>query len=291
MPAPSIHWKLRNKTLALDRGVIMGIVNITPDSFSDGGHFFKPEQAVAHGLSLLGEGAEILDLGGESTRPGAQPVSEEEEIRRVIPVLRALRKEKNVTLSIDTMKPGVARLAIEEGADIINDVGGLRNPAMARLAAENSAGWIVMHMQGEPGTMQQKPEYHSASAEIHQWMLDKENALVSLGVDRERLIFDPGIGFGKRLEHNLDLLRHLAHLAPGGRPLCLGVSRKSMLGTITGQNDSSHRLWPTVALTCWGRERGVLIFRVHDVRENSGALRMTEAIEAYERDKHFPHVV
>lgn len=261
----------------------MGVLNITPDSFSDGGRFSDTGRAVEHGLRLLEEGAEILDIGGESTRPGAEPVEETEEIRRVIPVIRAIRSQTRALISIDTMKAAVARAAIDSGADILNDVTGLRgDPAMTRLAAATSAGLVVMHMTGTPQTMQHQPVYKDVVGEIREYFQQRLLFLEREGIDPRRVALDPGFGFGKNLEHNLRLMKNLPSLAVDDRPLLVGVSRKSMIARVLGSENLDDRFWPTVALTGYAREQGAHIVRVHDVRPNVQAMRMVEAITAME---------
>ena len=276
----SSSWRIHATDHDLSRrGMIMGIVNVTPDSFSDGGRFLDTGRAVEHALRLVEEGADILDIGGESTRPGADPVDEAEELRRVVPVIRSLRQATQVLLSIDTMKASVARAALEAGADIINDVTGLRgDPAMSRVAAECDAGLVVMHMIGTPRTMQQRPEYQDVVAEVRSYFEERLHTLESLGICRERIALDPGFGFGKTLEHNISLVRALPEIAQAGRPLLVGVSRKSMIGRLIEDDSLEARDWPTVALTSHMRELGARLFRVHDVKPNVQALRMTEAI-------------
>jgi dihydropteroate synthase len=259
----------------------MGIVNVTPDSFSDGGRFLDTGRAVEHALHLLAEGADILDFGGESTRPGAEPVSAEEEIRRVIPVIRAIRSQTRALLSIDTMKASVARAALAAGADIINDVTGLGgDPGMIQLAAETTAGLVVMHMRGTPASMQQAPAYHDVVTEVRSYFERRLHVLTDAGIDPARIVFDPGFGFGKTLDHNLQLLRHLPDLRIADRPLLVGISRKSMLSLLSGLDTVADRHWPTVALTAWLREQGADIHRVHEVAPNTQSLRMIEAITA-----------
>jgi dihydropteroate synthase len=275
-------WETRNHTFDLSRrGVVMGILNVTPDSFSDGGHWLDVDAAVAHARRMIADGAEILDIGGESTRPGATPVDEAEELLRVIPVIEkiAALPEKCV-ISVDTMKPGVARAACAAGAAIINDVGGLRDDAMLAAVAETGAGVVAMHMQGVPQTMQYAPVYENVSNDVKDFFCQTMERAVRSGVPAARLVFDPGIGFGKTLEHNLELLRRLPELcaAASHRPVLLGVSRKSFIGKVLGTSGMEDRAWPTVALTGYGREKGARIFRVHEVRPNVEALRMTEAI-------------
>ncbi len=265
------------------RGMIMGIVNVTPDSFSDGGRFLDHGRAVEHALKLAAEGADILDIGGESTRPGAAPVEEAEELRRVLPVIRALRPVTRALISIDTMKAAVARAALEAGADIINDVTGLRgDAAMARVAADSRAGVIVMHMAGTPQTMQREPVYQDVLAEVTAFFQERLRTLEGQGIAAERIVLDPGFGFGKTLEHNLRLLHGLPDMMALGRPLLAGVSRKSMIGQLLGNADPAARDWPTVALTSHLRELGARLFRVHEVLPNVQALRMTEAILGHE---------
>lgn len=273
-------WRIRGTNHDLTkRGMIMGIVNVTPDSFSDGGRFLDTGRAVEHALGLISEGADILDIGGESTRPGAEPVAEAEEIRRVIPVIRALRAVTQTLISIDTMKASVARAALEAGADIINDVTGLRgDPAMLRVAADSDAGLVIMHMIGTPQTMQKQPEYGNVVRDVQKYFTARLHCLEYAGIDTRRVVLDPGFGFGKTLEHNLDLMRALPELLTAGRPLLVGVSRKSMIARLIESDAIEDRDWTTVALTSQAREQGARIVRVHEVRRNVQAMRMTEAI-------------
>jgi dihydropteroate synthase len=273
-------WRIGTRTLDLtSRGLIMGIVNVTPDSFSDGGRFADPGRAVEHALAMVAGGADILDIGGESTRPGAEPVGETEELRRVLPVIRALRSQSPVLISIDTIKASVARAALDAGADIINDVTGLRgDAAMVRLAAESDCGLVAMHMIGDPQTMQNAPRYENVVAEVLGYLEDRLRVLTRAGIAAERIVLDPGFGFGKTIDHNLDLLRHLPDLIISDRPLLIGVSRKSMIGKVLHSTDMAERYWPTVALTAHAREHGARIIRVHDVKPSAQALRMIEAI-------------
>lgn len=273
-------WQFRTQSFDLThRGLIMGVLNVTPDSFSDGGRFFDPSAAIARGLVMVQEGADILDIGGESTRPGATPVEAEEELRRILPVIRGLRKQSRIPISIDTMKARVAAAAVEAGADIINDISGLQHdPDMARVAAESEAGLVLMHLRGTPRTMQQEPEYTDVVAEVCGCLRSAGSAAISAGVAVDRLVFDPGIGFGKTMDHNLALLRALPSFQIYGRPVLLGVSRKSFIGRLLGNTDPLSREAPTIALTAWARQHGVRILRVHAVKENAQALRMMEAI-------------
>ena len=273
-------WRIGRQVFDLgQRGMIMGIVNVTPDSFSDGGKFLNTGRAVEHALRLAADGADILDIGGESTRPGAEPVDEAEELRRVIPVIRSVRSQTQALISVDTMKAAVARAALDAGADIINDVTGLRgDPAMPRLAASREAGLIIMHMIGTPRTMQQQPHYDDVVAEVRDYFTARLRAFEREGIAPDRVVWDPGFGFGKTPAHNIALLRALPELAVGDRPILVGVSRKSTIAHLLGSEAMEDRDWPTVALTSHLREAGAHILRVHEVRPNVEALRMTEAI-------------
>jgi len=275
-----VIWKIRDREIDLSRRArVMGIINATPDSFSDGGSFLNPQAALAHGLQMVAEGAEILDIGGESTRPGAQSVEADEEIRRVLPVIQALRRESQVLLSIDTSKAAVARAALDAGADIINDVTGLRGDSeMPALAASSKAGIVIMHMQGEPRTMQVAPTYDDVVHEVGNFFRQALARSVACGIDPMRIALDPGIGFGKTPEHNRRLLAELSAFLEFGRPLLVGASRKSFLGWLAGSSAMDDRFWLGVALTSLCRERGARILRVHDVKPHTEALRMTEAI-------------
>jgi dihydropteroate synthase len=275
-----VIWKIRDREIDLSRrAMVMGIINATPDSFSDGGSFLDPQAALAHGLRMVAEGAEILDIGGESTRPGAQSVEADEEIRRVLPIIQALRRESQVLLSIDTSKAAVARAALDTGADIINDVTGLRaDPDMTSLAASSKAGIVIMHMQGEPRTMQVAPTYGDVVEEVGNFFRQALARSLACSIDPMRIALDPGIGFGKTPEHNRRLLAELSAFLEFGRPLLVGASRKSFLGWLAGSSAMDDRFWPGVALTSLCRERGARILRVHDVKPHTEALRMTEAI-------------
>jgi dihydropteroate synthase len=278
---PSNVWLIAGQQISLQaRGLIMGIVNVTPDSFSDGGRHFATDDAIQQGLRLQAEGADILDIGGESTRPGAEPVSEQEELNRVIPVITALRQRSHCLISVDTFKPRVAAAALAAGAQIINDVSGFRSPEMVKVAAASNAGLVIMHMQGQPRTMQQQPEYADVVATVCSFLADRMKALQGAGVVPERIVLDPGIGFGKSLEHNLTLLKNLPALRLDGRPLLIGASRKSFIGKVLDTADMDQRHWPTVALTAWTRDQGAHIHRVHQVKANVESLRMMEAVLA-----------
>ena len=273
-------WTTRRTAIDLSRHArVMGILNVTPDSFSDGGHHPDAGAAIRHARRLIEEGADFIDIGGESTRPGSRPVPIAEEIARTVPVIEALRNEWDGWISIDTSKAGVAAAALAAGADIVNDVSGLESdPGMAETCAEAGCGVVVMHMQGNPRTMQEAPRYDDVVLELRQYFSRRMAVLERAGIAREALCFDPGIGFGKTLGHNLALLRALDSLSPAGRPLMLGVSRKSMIGQLLGNPELALRDWPTVALTAKAREKGVMLHRVHKVRPNYEALRMVEAI-------------
>jgi dihydropteroate synthase len=257
----------------------MGVLNVTPDSFSDGGRFLLPEKAVEAGLRMASEGADIIDVGGESTRPGAEPVGAEEELQRVIPVIEELTNKIDIPISIDTSKAQVARAAMNAGVSIVNDVtGGRGDKEMIPLVAENRAAFVILHMQGIPQTMQMDPNYTEVVSEVADFFRQQYLRALKCGVDPMAIAFDPGIGFGKTLEHNLELLAQLHRLRVKDRPLVIGVSRKSFLAKVIGSLEISNRLAPAVALTALLRARGADVFRVHDVKENVNALRITEAI-------------
>jgi len=273
-------WKIGERIFNVSRqGLIMGVLNVTPDSFSDSGNFFAPEKAIEHGVKMASEGADIVDVGGESTRPGAEPVGVEEELRRVIPVIEKLRAKIEVPISIDTSKAEVARAAIQAGVLIVNDVtGGRGDGAMLPLIAETKSALIIMHMQGTPRTMQTQPQYSDVVSEIADFFRQQYTRAIGCNIDPMAIAFDPGIGFGKTLEHNLDLLAQLERLRAHDRPLVVGVSRKSFLAKLIDSREISERMAPAVALTSLLRTRGADVFRVHDVKENVSALRVTEAI-------------
>jgi dihydropteroate synthase len=260
--------------------LVMGIVNITPDSFFDGGRFLDAAAAVAHALRLIEQGAGIIDIGGESTRPGASPVSEAEELRRVMPVIEQLAGHVKVPISIDTVKPGVARAALAAGASLVNDVAANRDDtALWEIVAEARAGYVCMHMQGTPQTMQVKPAYTDVVGEVGDFFSDRLRRLSDCGVGREHIILDPGIGFGKTVEHNLRLLGAARHFTELERPVLIGVSRKSFIGTLLGV-ELSARLPAALACACAAVASGIQIIRAHDVAETVQAIRMTEAILA-----------
>lgn len=258
--------------------LLMGIVNVTPDSFSDGGQFLDSNAAIEHGLRLAEEGADILDVGGESTRPRAAPVSEEEELRRVLPVIEGLAGRVTAPISIDTQKPAAARAALEAGASIVNDIAANRtDPEMWEVVAERRAGYVAMHMQGTPATMQINPTYANVVEEIGRFFQDRLERLTGLGIERDQIVLDVGIGFGKRLEDNLELLANLKSFTRFGRPLLLGVSRKSFIGKLLGA-ELVARLPASLACACWAVQAGVQIIRTHDVAETRQSVRMMESI-------------
>jgi len=270
-----IRWHCRDRVL--QTGVVplvMGIVNVTPDSFCDGGRYLDPGAAIEHGLRLVADGAAILDVGGESTRPGADPVPEAEEIERVVRVVEELARRSGVAVSVDTTKAGVARHAIEAGAAIINDVTALTgDPDMVRVAAETGAGVILMHMQGTPRTMQRDPSYLDVVADVREYLAARMEDVKSRGVTVEALAIDPGIGFGKTVEHNVRLLGGLSALTSLGRPVVVGLSRKSFLGKLTGR-EAPERLPATLAASAFCAWQGAHVLRAHDVRETVDALRV-----------------
>jgi len=264
--------------LSLDRPLIMGVVNVTPDSFSDGGRFLEPAAAIAHAQQLIAEGADLIDLGAESSRPGAAAVvSAEEELRRLLPVLRGLR-DAPLPLSVDTIKPEVMRVVLAEGAAMINDINALRAPGALAAVAESGAAVCLMHMQGTPGTMQQHPSYGDVVAEVKTFLRERVEAARAAGIALERISIDPGFGFGKTLEHNLELLRHLREFAALGVPLLAGWSRKSSLGRITGK-PAGDRLAASIAAALITAQNGAGILRVHDVAATRDALAVLSAVE------------
>ena len=273
-------WKVAGQTIDLsDNALLMGVLNVTPDSFSDGGQFFTTEQAVEHGLRMAADGAQIIDVGGESTRPGAVPVSIDEELGRVLPVIRKLRDKISEFISIDTTKAPVVLAALEAGASIVNDIsGGRADPEIMRIAAKKKAAFVVMHMQGTPQTMQTNPRYDDVVTEVVDFFRQQYACALESSIDSMAIAFDPGIGFGKTVEHNLELLANLGRLRIHDHPLVVGVSRKSFLGKIIGSTDINDRLGPTIAFTALLRQRGANVLRVHDVKENAAALRVAERL-------------
>ena len=277
----SDYWSCGRFEFSLKRPLLMGIVNVTPDSFSDGGQHLSAEAAIAHARTLIVEGAQIIDLGAESTRPGALPVSVQEELARLLPVIAALR-DSGAALSVDTCKPEVMQAALDAGADIINDVTGMRDPQAQRVVARHpSCGVCVMHMQGEPRTMQLNPQYLNVVTEVSAALVAQAQLLEKLGVQRARISLDPGLGFGKTAEQNYQLLKGLATLVHSGYPVVLGASRKSMLGAITGK-PVDQRLSGSIAAALAGIARGVAVLRVHDVDATHDALKVWQSVQAAE---------
>lgn len=265
----------------LTRPLVMGIVNVTPDSFSDGGHHASTQAAIVHARRLIVEGADILDVGGESTRPGAAVVGEQEELDRILPVIEGLRGIP-VPISIDTYKPSVMRAALAAGASMVNDVNALQSEGAIDAVLSSDAAVCLMHKQGNPDTMQHRPVYRNVMEEVGTFLRERIAVLEAVGVTRERIVIDPGFGFGKTIEHNLELLRHLDALKVLGVPILAGLSRKSMLGAITGR-DVGDRVAASVAAAMLATQRGAAIVRVHDVRETVDALKILQAVKEERR--------
>lgn len=271
-------WLCGRFEFTLERPILMGIINVTPDSFSDGGEHATALQAIAHAELLVSQGAQILDVGGESTRPGAAPVSIDQELARVLPVIIAMR-DAGVAISVDTCKPEVMRAALDAGADLLNDVTGFRDPAARQVAAmHQTCGLCIMHMQGEPRTMQKSPHYLDVVREVKEYLLEQARLLESMGIDSRRISLDPGCGFGKTVTQNYALINGLDRLAQAGYPVLLGVSRKSMIGAVTGR-PVTQRLAGSIAAALAGVARGAAIIRVHDVAETRDALSIWNAVE------------
>ncbi|HPF72959.1 MAG TPA: dihydropteroate synthase [Xanthomonadaceae bacterium] len=268
----------RGRVLLLDRPRIMGIVNVTPDSFSDGGRFDSVEAAVSHALTLVGEGADILDVGGESTRPGAGDVSVQEELDRVVPVIEALASRCEVPISVDTSKPEVMRASVAAGAGMINDVYALRREGAMDAAAELAVPVCLMHMQGEPRSMQADPQYDDVVGEVHRFLAERIFACEMAGIDKRRIVLDPGFGFGKTLDHNLLLLRQLSRFSDLGLPLLAGLSRKSLIGKLIGRESPADRVTGSVAAALIAAQNGATILRVHDVAATRDALAVLDAV-------------
>jgi dihydropteroate synthase len=260
------------------RTLLMGVLNVTPDSFSDGGQFFDHEAAVAQGLQMVADGADIVDVGGESTRPGSASVSADEEIGRAMPVIKRLSAEVRVPLSIDTRKPEVAAAALEAGASIVNDVSGARAEGMFDVVRDAGAGLVLMHMRGEPATMQQLTEYDDVVADVRRELADRLDAALEAGIDPERIALDPGLGFAKSYEQNFVLMREITAFLVLGRPLVVGPSRKSFIGKVLGDVPVDHRIEGTAGAVAWLAGQGVPILRVHDVRQMAQVVRVVDAI-------------
>ena len=274
----SAEWQIRTQRLPLREPLIMGILNVTPDSFSDGGLFQSGDQALRRAEEMVREGAHLLDVGGESTRPGAREVSAEEEIDRVIPIVQALRDRVGVPISIDTRKAAVAREAIAAGAEVVNDVSALGDPEMAAVVSSHAVGVVLMHMRGNPESMQRDPHYDDVVREVGDELKGAAQRAREAGIDRGRIVLDPGIGFAKTAAHNLELIARLAELCGLGYPIMLGVSRKAFIGRLLGNADPSERTIGTAAACVAGLLHGARIFRVHDVRVVREALTIGEAI-------------
>lgn len=274
------NWMCCDRTVVLgEHTLVMGILNVTPDSFSDGGNYSDPAAAVERALEMTEQGADIIDIGGESTRPGATPVSEPEEIRRTVPVIKRIRAQSDVLISIDTMKAETARQAVEAGANIINDVSALKaDTKMVDVAAETQAGVVLMHMKNSPQTMQNNPEYENVVQEVSSYLRTQLDFAVQHGVQRDRLVIDPGLGFGKTIEHNLKLLRRLSQLADCGSPVLAGASRKSFIGHLTGRKNLEERLAGSLGVAAWAVLHGAHILRVHDVIDTCDVCRLMDTL-------------
>jgi dihydropteroate synthase len=257
--------------------LIMGVLNVTPDSFSDGGQFFEPDRAIVHGLKIAADGASIIDIGGESTRPGSALVSPEQQIKRVVPVIKALKKQIDVPISIDTCNFEVAEAALDAGAAMINDITALSDKRMGRLAAEQQVPVVLMHMQGTPQTMQIEPRYDDVVSEVRQFLLGRAERAEQFGIPKERIFIDPGFGFGKTLEHNILLLRNIDKFVATGYRVLVGTSRKSFIGKLTSKEDPAKRVFGTAATVALCVAAGVSIVRVHDVAEMSDVIQVVQA--------------
>ena len=274
------NWKCREREITLGKKtLIMGILNVTPDSFSDGGLFFKKKEAVSRAMKMIEEGADIIDVGGESSRPGASTVSEKEELLRTIPIIKKIRKESpDILISIDTTKASVAQKAMEEGADIINDISATSNDTnMPKVATDYQAGLILMHMQGSPKTMQRKPKYDDVVYDVKSYLFQKMNDLSERGLDRSTMVIDPGIGFGKNLDHNLRLLKN-AYEFSSKAPVLLGVSRKKFIGLLMNEKNPNDRLFGSLGAAAYGISKGAHILRVHDVLETCALCQLMDTL-------------
>ena len=274
----SKHLTIGNQQFDLSRAVVMGILNVTPDSFSDGGRFDRVEQAVEHALRMQDEGADIIDIGGESTRPGAAAISEDEEIERVVPVIRVLRQQSGIPVSIDTSKAAVMRAAVEAGADMINDVNALQAAGALEAGLELDKPVCLMHMQGQPRSMQQDPRYDDVVQDVAVYLRQRSRACLDAGIARGNIVIDPGFGFGKTLQHNLDLLNALESICELELPVLVGISRKSMLGAIVDR-PVDERLYAGLAAAVIAYQKGARLFRVHDVAPTRDALAVCDALQ------------
>jgi dihydropteroate synthase len=259
--------------------VVMGVLNVTPDSFSDGGRFLDANRAIEHGLKMAGQGAAIIDVGGESTRPGSASVSAEEQIRRVVPVIEAIAKKVNVPISIDTYNFEVAKAALKAGAAMINDITALSDERMEELAGEVGVPVVLMHIQGTPATMQIEPKYKDVVGEVRRFLLERAERAEQFGIDKSKIFIDPGIGFGKTTEHNLELLRNISKFVAAGYRVCVGTSRKSFIGKLTGKENPADRIFGTAATVALCAAAGVSIVRVHDVAEMVDVVKIINAVE------------
>ncbi|WP_144962349.1 dihydropteroate synthase [Pseudomonas oryzihabitans] len=284
-PLPSTRLPCGNRVLVFDAPKVMGILNVTPDSFSDGGRYTAVESALRHAEGMVSAGAAIIDVGGESTRPGAPAVSEAEELDRVVPVIEAIARELDVVISMDTSTPAVMREGARAGAGLINDVRSLRRPGALETAAATDLAICLMHMRGEPGTMQQAPIYADVAGEVGAFLAEQVARCEAVGISRQRLVLDPGYGFAKTLEHNIELFRRQAELLAFGLPLLVGVSRKSMIGAVTGR-PVEGRLAGGLALAALALVKGAQILRVHDVAETVDVVKMITAVEGFRQEQN-----
>lgn len=284
-PLPSTRLPCGNRVLVFDAPKVMGILNVTPDSFSDGGRYTAVENALRHAEGMVAAGAAIIDVGGESTRPGAPAVSEAEELDRVVPVIETIARELDVVISMDTSTPAVMREGARAGAGLINDVRSLRRPGALEAAAATDLAICLMHMRGEPGTMQQAPVYDDVAGEVGAFLAERVARCEAAGISRQRLVLDPGYGFAKTLEHNLELFRRQAELLAFGLPLLVGVSRKSMIGAVTGR-PVEGRLAGGLALAALALAKGAQILRVHDVAETVDVVKMITAVEGFRQEQN-----
>lgn len=272
-----VEWP-RGKLNFSNGCIVMGVLNVTPDSFSDGGKFFDTDKAIKHGLQMAADGAAIIDVGGESTRPGAEPISIEEQIKRVIPVIEALANKINIPISIDTYNYEVTKAALNTGAAMLNDITALSDERMGKLAAEQQVPVVLMHMQGTPATMQAEPKYEDVVSEVLEFLSKRAKRAEKFGIPKERIFIDPGIGFGKTLEHNLELLRNIHKFVATGYRVCIGTSRKSFVGKLTGKENPANRIFGTAATVALCVAAGVSIVRVHDVAEMVDVVNVSRAI-------------
>ncbi len=279
-PRRIYNWHCGNRVVKLgERTLVMGILNVTPDSFSDGGSYSNCEQAVDRALEMAAQGADIIDIGGESTRPGADPISTSEEIQRTIPVIEKIREQSDILISIDTMKAETALRAVEAGADIINDVSAFEaDEKMPVVASDTSAGMVLMHKKGSPKTMQDNPDYRDVAGDVGEYLKTRLDFAEQFNIDRTRMVVDPGIGFGKTLEHNLELLRRLPQLAECGSPILIGASRKNFIGQLTGKKNPSARTAGSLGAAAWVILHGAHILRVHDVIDTCDVCRMLDKL-------------